>query len=91
MNGIKRQIYQPARAAIHTTFSGKGNCNTILLIIKHNSHFLEDFWSFLPHFLEDFYLFLPHFLEDFLLFEYYPPSFNRPERGEEEEPPDAMG
>lgn len=70
MNGIKRQIYQPARAAIHTTFPSKGNCNTILLIIKPNSHFLEDFWAFSPHFLEDFCLFLPHFLEDFLLFEY---------------------
>ena len=68
MNGIKRQIYQPARAAVHTTFSGKGNCNTILLIIKHNSHFLEDFCPLSPHFLEDFCPLSPHFLEDFCLF-----------------------
>lgn len=78
MNGIKRQIYQPARAAVHTTFSGKGNCNTILLIIKHNSHFLEDFC-----------LFLPHFLEDFLLFEYYASSF-QPAREGGGRGPDAM-
>jgi len=40
-------------------------CSIFVLIIKGNSHFLEDFCCFLPHFLDDFFENLAHFLEEF--------------------------